>query len=54
MVAFMMNRRQSLLVFLVGVVGVGWLIGATNLPGAWYADLSKPAFNPPNWIFALA
>jgi translocator protein len=48
----MMKRRQSLLVFLVAVVGVGWLIGATNLPGAWYADLSKPAFNPPNWIFA--
>ena len=54
MVACMMNRRQSLLVFLVAVVGVGWLIGATNLPGAWYADLSKPAFNPPNWIFAPA
>jgi translocator protein len=50
----MMNRRQSLIVFLVGVVGIGWLIGATNLPGEWYAALNKPSFNPPNWVFAPA
>jgi tryptophan-rich sensory protein len=48
----MMNRRLSLAVFLLAVVGTGWLIGATNLPGAWYASLRKPPFNPPNWIFA--
>jgi tryptophan-rich sensory protein len=34
------------------VVGIGWAIGATNLPGAWYAGLQKPTFNPPNWVFA--
>ncbi len=49
-----MNRRRSLLVFLVAVVGIGWLVGATNLPGAWYASLTKPPFNPPDWVFAPA
>lgn len=38
--------------FIVLVVGVGLLIGALNIPGAWYAGLNKPPFNPPNWIFA--
>ena len=48
----MANRHKSLVAFVVLVVGTGWLIGATNLPGQWYAGLSKPSFNPPNWIFA--
>lgn len=26
-------------------------IGAFFMPGEWYAGLSKPAWNPPNWIF---
>jgi benzodiazapine receptor len=26
-------------------------IGAFFMPGEWYAQLSKPAWNPPNWIF---
>lgn len=43
-----------LLVFVVAVVGIGWLIGATNLPGAWYAGLAKPGFVPPNWAFPVA
>jgi tryptophan-rich sensory protein len=33
------------------VVGLGWVMGATNLPGPWYAALQKPPFNPPRWIF---
>ncbi len=37
--------------FLALVVGGGILIGALTAPGEWYAQLSKPAFNPPNWIF---
>ncbi|WP_298244462.1 TspO/MBR family protein [uncultured Bradyrhizobium sp.] len=44
----------QLLLFVVGVVGIGWLIGATNLPGEWYAGLAKPGFVPPNWAFPVA
>jgi len=44
----------QLLVFVVAVVGIGWLIGATNLPGGWYAGLAKPGFVPPNWAFPVA
>lgn len=26
-------------------------VGAVYLPGEWYADLVKPGWNPPNWVF---
>lgn len=38
-------------VFLAAVIGVGALIGVSTAPGEWYADLQKPPFNPPNWLF---
>lgn len=47
----MTKRQRSLVLFIVLVVGLGWVMGATNLPGAWYAALQKPPFNPPRWIF---
>lgn len=47
-----MSRPRSLDLFILSVVGIGLLIGYLNVPGEWYAGLSKPWFNPPNWIFA--
>ncbi len=33
------------------VSGLGGLITAQSV-GTWYQDLAKPAFNPPDWVFA--
>lgn len=46
------RNAVSLLIFLTMVMGGGIVIGITTAPGAWYAGLTKPFFNPPNWIFA--
>jgi tryptophan-rich sensory protein len=40
-----------LALFLLAVIGIGALIGASNLPGGWYQELAKPPFDPPNWVF---
>jgi len=42
----------TLIAFVVVVQAVGTLIGVTNTPGAWYAGLETPPFNPPDWLFA--
>jgi translocator protein len=47
-----MSNRGALFLFIVVVLGGGTLIGMTSMPGPWFEALTKPAFNPPNWIFA--
>ena len=46
-----MNHRLSLILFTVLVVGGGLGIGFLTAPGDWYAQLKKPPFTPPGWIF---
>jgi translocator protein len=52
------GRQQGLppaLVYILSiivVVAIGGLIGTATGPDAWFADLAKPSFNPPAWLFA--
>ncbi|PLW78228.1 TspO/MBR family protein [Cohaesibacter celericrescens] len=43
---------SALVFFILLVMGGGIFIGTQTLPGDWFAGLTKPSFNPPNWIFA--
>lgn len=37
---------------IVAIVAIGGLIGTMIGPDIWFADLKKPSFNPPAWLFA--
>ncbi len=39
-------------VIFVGLVAAAASLGAVFKPGLWYATLVKPAWTPPNWLFA--
>ncbi len=48
------KRAAHVLVFvvLVELVGAAGSIFTSSSIETWYATLTKPSFNPPNWIFA--
>ena len=47
-------RNALALVGFVVVTFCAPLFGAGAMPGAWYASLNKPAWNPPAWLFGPA
>ena len=48
-----LRNALTLAVFIVATFCAP-LAGIWSLPGAWYAALVKPAWNPPAWIFGPA
>lgn len=48
------KRYGWLATILIVVLLVGFTIGLTIRPGAWYEALAKPIFTPPNWLFGPA
>lgn len=48
-----MNRFIKLLLLLLLPLSIGGISGYFTVSGvsSWYAELSKPSWNPPNWLF---
>ena len=44
-------KLWSLMGFIALSLGGGTAIGILTEPAAWYTNLVKPSFNPPNWVF---
>ncbi|MGD8415384.1 MAG: tryptophan-rich sensory protein [Candidatus Latescibacterota bacterium] len=47
----MKNPVLGLIFWIAISLGAGW-VGSRFPPGEWYAGLAKPAWNPPNSVFA--
>ncbi|MFZ9003057.1 MAG: TspO/MBR family protein, partial [Robiginitalea sp.] len=43
--------RIGLAVLTCLLVGILSGFATQSSVGTWYADLNKPSFNPPNWVF---
>jgi tryptophan-rich sensory protein len=48
------TQRRPLLFFLVATLGIGAAASLFTAPAipTWYASLNRPAFTPPDWVFA--
>jgi len=42
----------ALLLLVVGAVGAGGSYFTASSVGTWYAELHKPVYTPPSWLFA--
>lgn len=49
-----MNKYLKITILVVSCVAIGYLSGLVTQSSikTWYPMLIKPAFNPPNWLFA--
>ncbi len=45
------GRKLAALTGFVLLCAVPALLGSFSVPGEWYAQLRKPSWNPPGWVF---